>query len=105
MDKLVRFQIGESVPFKFDRGGDSISGWTCTITVKKFPTGADLIVPREIPADDDAWPGFLTNSETSSFVYGGATGGLHYLIATLLNFENDELEQIPIRMSVTIAWA
>ena len=105
MDKLIRFQIGESADFKFDRGGDPIDGWTCTITVKKFPSGADLIAPRVIPPVGRAWPGFLTNSETSSFVYAGPTGGLHYLIATLVNLVDDQLEQIPVRLSVTTAWA
>jgi len=105
MDKLIRFQIGESADFKFDRGGDPIDGWTCTISLKRFPGGIDQITPRVIPPVGRAWPGYLTNSETSSLTYSGATGGLYYLIATLVNLEEDRLEQIPVRMSLTLAWA
>jgi hypothetical protein len=65
----------------------------------------DLIIPRLIEPDGAAWPGFLTNTETSSFVYSGPTGGLHFLVATLINLSNDELEQIAVRLSVTTAWA
>ena len=37
LNKLVIIQRGESLPFKFDRGGATIDTWTCQIKVKQRP--------------------------------------------------------------------
>ncbi len=102
MNKLIRIQQGESLPFRFDRDGADIGGWVCTIVLKKFPPDVDLLtgVGRVIPPVHRGWPGFLTNSET-----GPLAIGLYYLTATLINIVNNELEQIPVRVSVTTKWA
>lgn len=102
MNKLVRIQQGESLPFRFDRDGALIDGWTCTIVLKQRPTDTDLLTGsgRVIPPVDRTWPGFLTNSET-----GGLAIGLYYLTATLINLVSNELEQVPVRVSVTQKWA
>ena len=102
MNKLVRIQQGESLPFRFDREGADIAGWTCTIVLKKRPPDTDLLtgVGRVIAPVDRMWPGFLTNSET-----GPLAVGLYYLTATLINLVSNELEQVPVRVSVTEKWA
>ncbi len=102
MNKLVRIQQGESLPFLFDRGGGSISGWTCTVELKQLPADVDLLTGsgREISPVDLGFPGFLTNTET-----GALDVGLYYLIASLISISTNELEQIPVRVSVTEKWA
>jgi len=102
MNKLVRIQQGESLPFRFDRGGGEIEGWVCTIELKQFPDDVDILTGsgRIIDPVDLGWPGFLTNTETS-----GLAIGLFYLIASLVNLTSNELEQIPVRVSVSKKWA
>lgn len=98
MNKLIRIQQGESLPFKFDRGGESIEGWTCTITAKKYP-GDVASINRVIPPVDNAWPGFLTNNETSALA-----AGLWFLTASIINLTTDELEEVPVRFGVARSW-
>lgn len=98
MNPLLRIQQGESLPFKFDRGTDSIDGWTCTIEVKQY-TPDVATISRVIPATGGEWIGFLTQSETV-----GLATGLWYLTATLVKLTTDELEQIPVRFSVSAKW-
>jgi hypothetical protein len=104
MNKLVRIQNGESLPFKFDRDGDSIDGWTCTIFLKRFPQTTELLTGsgRVVPPEPDlrAWVGFLTNSETD----GLTPGKLYWLIAALVNLSTNEVEEVPVRVSVTKSW-
>ena len=99
MSKLVNIQAGESLPFEFDRAGNSITGWICTIDLKQFPDDSS-IVSRVVPSVVNSWPGFLTQSETT-----GLSAGLHYLNTKLVNVDNDEEEAIPVRFSITKAWA
>ncbi len=102
MNKLVRIQNGESLPFKFDRDGAEIDGWVCTIFLKKFPADTDLltgtgrIIPPEL--DQRAWIGFLTTNETSALL------GEYFLIAALVNITTNELEEVPVRVSVSQSW-
>lgn len=104
MNKLVRIQNGESLPFKFDRDGAPIDGWVCTIFLKQFPSDTDLLtgVGRIIPPELDqrAWIGFLTNSETTTLVGGQE----YFLIAALVNLSSNELEEVPVRVSVSESW-
>jgi hypothetical protein len=107
-NKIVSIQQGESLPFKFDRGGDSIVNWTCTISWKQFPADAATPTPRIVApaADGLSWTGFLTNTETDGLAINTAgVGGLWWLTATLFNVVTDELEQIPVRFNVTEKWA
>lgn len=99
-NKLVIIQKGESLPFKFDRGGLSIEGWTAQIKVKQKPTDAPTI-DRTITADDDnAFSGFLTSTETNLLIEG-----LWYLTGILNNATTDEQEEIPVRFRVTKSWS
>jgi len=56
---------GESFPFAFDMGGDSISDFTCTIEARKYP-GDTPAVSRAIAPSANGWSGFLTSAETDS---------------------------------------
>ena len=99
MNELGLFKQGEDVPFQYDRGGESISGWTCNVTVKQYPGGPTL-VSRAITATDGKFKGFLTQSETSGFGVG-----LHYLIGKLSNTTTDEEEVIESRFHIGKAWS
>ncbi len=85
---ILRKNVGESIDFEFDRGGLSIQGWVCTITVKKFPDDAALLT-RVVPASGDGWPGFLTTTETTAL-----GEGRFRLIGTLVNAGTDQEEKI-----------
>lgn len=90
---------GESLPFVFDRSGESIEGWVCTINVKVFADDTALI-SRVIAPVDRTWPGFLTSAET-----GALNVGIYRLTGVLTNSTTDEEEQIPIRFNITDTWA
>lgn len=92
---------GESLPFVFDRGGESIDGWICTIEVKNFP-GDTALISRVITADGNTWPGFLTSTETALLDVGN-----YRLIGVLTNATTDQEEQITetTRFNVTDSWA
>jgi len=98
MSKIQVIRQGESLPFKFDRGGASTDGWTCNIQVKEFPASSP-IVNRVIPLVDGVWAGFLTQTETSPLAIG-----LYYLTALLSNTTTDEEEQVPLRFNASTAW-
>jgi len=99
-NKLVVIQKGESLPFKFDRGGASIVGWVCVIFVKQKPDDVATI-ERTITADEDrAFSGFLTKTETELLVEG-----LWYLTGVLTDAGTDEQEEIPVRFRVTKSWS
>jgi len=104
MRAVTLLRAGESLPFTFDRGSNSISGWTCTISVKQFPSQADTIfsINRVIPPVNNQWPGFLTQSETSGLT---AFSKPYYLIAILRNTTTDEEESIEVRFKIAPAFA
>ncbi len=93
---------GESLPFVFDRSGESIEGWICTIEIKRFPSDTSLITPRIIAPVDRTWPGFLTSDETAALAVNG-----YRLIGVLTNASTNEEEQITetTRFNVTNSWA
>lgn len=99
MSKIIQIRKGEHLPFSFDRGGETIEGWVCTISWKKFPADA-AIASRVITPTDCVWSGFLTSTETA-----GLDTGLYYLTAKLTNAADDEEEQPSVRFGVTEAWA
>ena len=98
MAKIEVIQQGESLPFLFDRSGESIDGFVCTITVKQFPKDAPSI-SRVIPPDiiRKEWPGLLTESETSLL-----STGLWILNANLVSSTTDEEEAIPVRFHISV---
>jgi len=100
MDKTTVIQQSESLPFSFDRAGESLDGWTCTISVETAPDIAPVVGPRLIPAVDKAFPGFLTSSETV-----GLSVGDHTLIAVITNLTTDEEERAQVEFMVSKRWA
>ena len=85
----------DDLEFSFDLNGDDITGWICTMVVKESVEGPDLI-ERVIPPQGNAWPGFLTSTETAPFNLG-----IHLLIGTLDNAGTDQNRQINKRFLVT----
>lgn len=97
-NKLERITQGESQPFSFDRAGDSITGWVCTITAKRYAEDTAAI-NRVIEPTGDVWEGFLTSDET-----GALAVGLWFLTASLVNASTNEKEQKTVRYDVGPAW-
>ena len=84
-NEVHQHDIGDSIPFVFDRGGQSLDGWVCTINLKIFP-GDVTIVNRIIPATGDTWEGFLTSTETD------IAAGDYRLIGKFVKAATDEQE-------------
>ena len=108
MSKIRVVRIGESLPFTFDRGGESIEGWICTLNVLQFP-GDTPKISRVIPSNvcDKNWPGFLTSTETNELIEE-INHNLWMAIGVLTKSSTDEEEQIAqgtVRFSLTEEWA
>ncbi len=97
--KLIK--QGESLPFCFDRSGETVTGWICTIVVKQFPSDTPLI-NRIIPPNGDTWQGYLTSDETAALAVSSKTP--YYLIGGLVKTITNEETQIPIRFHVAETW-
>lgn len=97
---LLSGQQGESINFKFDRGGESITGFVCTVKLKQFPDDT-ATVDREITGDSatESFSDFLTATETADLDIG-----LWWLIGTLVNATSDIQEEIPRRLNITKSW-
>ena len=98
-NEITIIQKGESLPFVFDRSGNSIAGWICTINVKQFQADSSQVT-RVIVPDGTTWPGFLTSAETDALT----PNGLYRIIGLLTNSGTNEEEQVPIRFNLTGAW-
>lgn len=81
---------GGSLPFVFNRDGESIDGWTCTIKVKKFP-GDAASVSRVIESVDNEWPGYLTSTETDALTPNG-----EWMLFGEITNASEDREQTPI---------
>jgi len=105
MSKLKVIRQGESLPFVFDRGGEDITDFACTIFVKQFPADTADITRVIQPSENTEtglleWSGFLTSTETAALALG-----LWIINAQLVKASSDEEEAIPVRFHVTIPWA
>ena len=102
MARITVANQGESVDFVFDRGGQPIDGFICTIVVKEFAADAALIERVVEPDEGSAsWSGFLTSTET-----GGLPIGTTYrFMAILANAATDEQDEIETRLSITGSYA
>lgn len=89
---------GRSLPFIFDRNGESIDDWVCTINVQRYP-GDTPAISRVIEADGDEWPGFLTATETAAL----SDLGTWMLIGTITNSSEDRAEYPIIRFHLSEA--
>ena len=84
-NEVDQHDVGDSIPFLFDRAGQSLDGWVCTINLKIYP-GDTTLVNRIIPATGDTWEGFLTSTETDIAV------GDYRLIGKFVKASTDEQE-------------
>lgn len=98
--KIETVRKGGSLPFAFDRGEETIVGWTCTIKVKEYADDSATI-SRAITPLDGAWRGVLTSAETATLT----AGKTYRLFAVLANATTLEEEQVESRFSITADWA
>ena len=76
---------------RYDNPSSDLSGWICTIEVKRT-AGSTPEISRIVPLDNElAWSGYLTSTETASLSNRGST---YRLIANLVNVTTDEQESI-----------
>lgn len=68
-NKIISIQVGESLPFKFDRGGDSITNWTCDVSWKQFPSD-NINIPAETATIADGGTGYAIDDQL--IVSGGS---------------------------------
>jgi len=104
---------GETLSFTFDRGGESIAGYTCEIEVVRFP-GDTPPISRFISEDPNSsnpqWASFLTKTETAALALvdtdQNKSTGLYRIIASILNTATGDLTKaiVPIRFNLTTAW-
>ena len=103
MSKIQVIRQGESLPFSFDRSGEPLTGFTCTIFVKQFPdevAAITRVIPETVDSNGNAvWAGFITQTESSVLPLG-----LWNITGKLQNISTDEEEAPPIRFQVTKAW-
>jgi len=99
MGSINTIKQGESYSFEFDRDGESIAGWICTIYLKIFPDDTPIL-SRVISPTDRTWSGFLTQAETTALNVSH-----HMLIGKITNSTTDEEEQQIDRFNVSKVWA
>lgn len=93
---ITTIRQGGDLPFVFDRDGESIEGFICTVTVKQVPGTATSIADFVVEAVGNTWPGSLTPEQTADL-----NPGTYYLVAKITNAANEEDRQIPERFHVT----
>ncbi len=96
---ITIIRTGSSLAFVFDRVGLSIEGWTCTISVKEFPSDTSAIT-RVIEPVGFTWPGILTSGETALLLTG-----TYRLTGLLQDAVTGEQEEIPTRFHISETWA
>lgn len=99
MEKMQSVRQGGTVSVAFDRGGESLSGWTCQLIIKKFP-GSTPDVDRAITAVGGEWPTFITQTESALLDVA-----VYYMIGKMANTTTDEEQQVELRLMVQPAWA
>ena len=96
--KMQTVRKGRSLPFSFDRDGESISGYICTIKVQRY-NGDTPAISRVITPDNGEWPGHLTAAETAAL----NSLGTWMLIGVITNATDDKAEYQTIRFHVAEA--
>jgi hypothetical protein len=95
---ITTIKQGESLDYEFDRDGESIAGWVCTINLKQYPDDTPII-KRVITPTGDVWSGTLTNQDTKNLDVGQ-----YLLIGKLTNASTGENEQDIIRFYVSVGY-
>lgn len=96
---MALIKKGESLPFLFDRDGQDVDGWVCTINVSQYP-GDVPAISRVVEPTGNEWEGFLTSAETAAL----PALGVWRLIGVLTNATTDEDESVPVRFKLSEAW-
>jgi len=102
MPAIPIIRRGEDLEFVFDLDGEDISGWICTIFVKRFPQGS-IFIEREISPEGREWPGFLTSEETMDL--DESSESPYFLTGKLTNSTTNQERQIPKRFHVSPSFA
>lgn len=87
-----------SLPFQFDRGGQSIDGFVCTMSVQIKP-GGTVFLSRVIEPTGDEWTGYLTSGETFTL-----PPGVYRIIGILVSTSTAEQQTLPTRFQVVAAY-
>ena len=112
MAKIRAVKKGESLDFSFDRGGESLDGFICTLKVMQFK-GDTPIISRVIEISTDettgnqVWAGFITSTEMDT-LDNSTNSNTWWAIGLLTNATTDEEEQISqgsVRFKLGAAWA
>jgi len=103
MPGMTKIHQGEDLEFRFHLDGEDITGWICTMLVKRFPKDDPIIErvipPREIKRD---WPGFLTSTETAALDLSSVSP--YWIIGVLTNSSTNQQRQIPRRFHIDESW-
>ena len=83
---LNQIKKGEYYDFSFDREGEDIAGWVCTINLKQYPDDTSTI-KRTITPTNDKWSGTLSNNDTKNL-----NVGQYLLIANLTKGTEKEVK-------------
>lgn len=99
---------GGDLPFVFDRDGEDITGFICTVTVKQFPdVSLSTVVPDfEVEPVGNEWPGSLTPGQTTLLRDSSLTVTTtpFYLTAKITNATTQESREIPERFQLATSW-
>lgn len=99
---------GGDLPFVFDRDGESVEGYVCTVTVKQFPEiDLSTIIPDfVVPAVGNEWPGELTPGQTQLLRASSltVTTSPFYLTARITNATTNESREVPERFQLATSW-
>lgn len=96
---MALIKRGESLPFLFDRDGQDVSGWVCTINVSQYP-GDTPEISRVVEPTGNEWEGFLTSAETTALT----KLGIWRLTGVLTNATTNERESVPVPFNLSEAW-
>ncbi len=111
MAKIRSVKKGESLDFSFDRGGEPLTGFICTLTVLQFK-GATPIISRVIPISLDVktgmnvWSGFITSTEmdTLNNSPNSNTWWAVGIIADAATLEEEQISPGSVRFKLGAGW-
>lgn len=98
MSAIPFIRQGSHQIFQFDLDGESLSGFTLTMIVKKRPKD-DALIEREIEFINSKWTGYITSEESATLPIGR-----YELVAIIENPTTLEKKQIPKRLQVITSW-
>lgn len=92
MSAITIVKPGGSIPFFFDRGGESIRGWTLEVFIKQRPEDDYIIGPFEVETQNGCnWQGYFAASTTDELEPSNIP---YYIIGVITNQDTNEKQQI-----------